>query len=382
MAELAAEQAPAASRAVESAVSLLRSRASAHAELAARAASGSWMPFRAAVPTEPLDTRLAGQAAPRDYCIASADGSHVEPDRHGPAVCYLLNVGAAVIRYGRSPAARLASAPFLGYKHEDLYISGGGAEVPVQDRVLALKRHIEEMRFLCRLAVEASGETPVVALSDGTLLVSAWGQGDDSQVLDVLVSQFLECLEELKSNGIPVASYISRPRGSDVVNLLRLAACPYGDVECSTKCRGIAASATPCAHLAVVADRQVFDRLPLDGGERSAVFVSSWATSRQRYGVHKVHFFYLHVGSEIARVEVPEWVALDPEALARTQAVVLDQAARGQGYPRSLIEAHEKAVLTGNDRRAYSTMVEQALSVAGVRVGSSLKGVSKSVGQY
>jgi GNAT superfamily N-acetyltransferase len=382
MAELASEQAPAAGRALESAVSLLHSRASAYDELAARAASRSWMPFRAAIPTEPLDTRQPAGTAPRDYCIVSADGSHIEPDRHGPAVCYLLNVGAAVIRYGCSPAARLSSSPLLGYRHEDLHISSGGTEIPVQDRVLALKRHIEEMRCLSRLAVEASGEVPVVAVADGTLLVSAWGQGDDSQVLDVLVSQFLQCLDDLRKNGVPVASYISRPRGSDVVNLLRLAACPYGNVECSSRCRGIAASATPCAHLSAIADRQVLEGLPLGPGERSAVFVSSWATSQQRYGAHKVRFFYLHVGSEIARVEVPEWVAEDPEALARTQSVVVDQAARGQGYPRALIEAHEKAVLSGGDRRAYSAMVEQALTAAGVRVGSSLKGVSKSVGQY
>jgi GNAT superfamily N-acetyltransferase len=314
--------------------------------------------------------------------VVSADGSHIEPDRHGPAVCYLLNLGGAAIRYGRAPHARLASTPLLGYRHEDLHISGGGVEVPVQDRVLALKRHVEEMRFLSRLALESGREAPVVAIADGTLLVSAWGQGDDSQVLDVLVSQFLECLEELRTHGVAVASYISRPRGSDVANLLRLAACPYGNVECSTRCRGVPASAAPCASLSAVADRQVFELLPLGPGERSAVFVSSWATSQQRYGRHKVRFFYLHVGSEIARVEVPEWVAEDAAALDLTQAVIVDQAARGQGYPRALIEAHEKAVLSGSDRRAYTAMVEQALSAAGVRVGSSLKGISKSVGQY
>jgi len=378
----ALSRAPAAADALSTALGLLRAHAADFDRLAARVVAARWMPFRAAIPTEPLDAHHAARAAPRDYCIVSTDGSHVEPDRHGPAVCYLLNIGSAVIRYGSRPGARLQSAPFLGYRREDLYLTAGGVEVPVQERVLALRRHIEEMRALTRLAVESSGDIPVIALADGTLLVSAWGQGDDSQVLEVLVGQFVECLEELRRHDIAVASYISRPRGSDVVNLLRLASCPFGEVECSSWCRGRSSSAVPCAPLSTVTDRQVFDALPLPAGARSAVFESSWATSQQRYEENRVQFFYVDVGPEVARVEVPRWVAVDPARLELVQAVVLDQVARGQGYPRALIEAHEKAVLATSDRRVYEAMVEHALEEAGLSIGSSRKGLSKSVGQY
>ena len=364
------------------ALALLRDRAGAFAELASRAAASQWTPFRAAIPTEPLDARHPKPTPLSAYTVVAADGSHVDPDRHGPTVCYLLNFGIVTIRYGVEPQANLVSLPVLGFRHEDLYLSSGGTELPVQDRVLAIKRQVDEMRHLAATALEARADLPVVALADGTLLVSAWGQGDDSQVLELLVARFLEALDTLRQRRIAIASYISRPRGSDLLNLLRLAACPYRDADCSGHCRGVAPSALACARFAGLTDRHIFEQLPLRPGERSGVFVSSWATSRQRYGDHLAHFYYLHVGSEIARVEIPQWVAEDADLLALTQATVLDQVRRGQGYPRALIEAHEKAVLTGNDRRAFVAMTELALTGLGLRAKDSLKDLSKSIGQY
>ena len=64
---------------------------------------------------------------------------------------------------------------------------------------------------------------------------------------------------------------------------------------------------------------------------------------------------------EIARVEVPEWVAMKKDLLDLTHALVLDQCRRGQGYPVALSEAHEKAVVTGADREEFWGLVEEAL---------------------
>jgi GNAT superfamily N-acetyltransferase len=135
--------------------------------------------------------------------------------------------------------------------------------------------------------------------------------------------------------------------------------------------------ASTCLELIDLPDRLVFEGLPLAEGERSAVFASSWRTSTKDYREHSVHFFYLNVGSEVARVEVPEWVATNPASLDLVQTVIVDQCRRGQGYPRVLIEAHEKAVITAGDRRLFTTLVDQALAAAGVVAAASEKEASK-----
>ena len=86
----------------------------------ARAAS-----TRLATPREKLDVRYKVEEAPHAYRVIATDGSQIEPDRHGIADYYLLNVGWAVIEYGPEPAAELDSQPTLHFEPEDLYIVHG-----------------------------------------------------------------------------------------------------------------------------------------------------------------------------------------------------------------------------------------------------------------
>jgi NurA-like 5'-3' nuclease len=77
--------------------------------------------------------------------------------------------------------------------------------------------------------------------------------------------------------------------------------------------------------------------------------------------VHQVYFFYLRLDDEIARVEIPRWVATDENLLNLVHTLVLDQCQRGQGYPVALSEAHEQAVVTGADRENFWQLVESSL---------------------
>ncbi len=99
----------------------------------------------------------------------------------------------------------------------------------------------------------------------------------------------------------------------------------------------------------------------MEEGERSGLFLSSSKISLDRYGEHKVYFFYLNVGREIARVELPEWVARDARLLPLVHSAIFDQCQRGDGYPRALAEAHEKAVIGGADREVFWRLVESTL---------------------
>jgi NurA-like 5'-3' nuclease len=95
------------------------------------------------------------------------------------------------------------------------------------------------------------------------------------------------------------------------------------------------------------------------------------------YGDHKVYFFYLRVGDEIARIEIPQWVAENEALLNLTHSLVFDQCRRGHGYPVALSEAHEQAVVTGADRDNFRELVESTLTEGHLPVASSGKSLSK-----
>jgi NurA-like 5'-3' nuclease len=83
------------------------------------------------------------------------------------------------------------------------------------------------------------------------------------------------------------------------------------------------------------------------------------------------------VDDEIARVEVPQWVAMDENLLNLTHALVLDQCRRGQGYPVALSEAHEQAVVTTADKENFWQLVDSSLMEERLPTLTSAKSRSK-----
>jgi hypothetical protein len=155
-----------------------------------------------------------------------------------------------------------------------------------------------------------------------------------------------------------MASYISATRSTDVVNALRVAVCPHEAANCDTYCPPT--GKRDCDALSGLVDSQLFVDL-LAPGERSALFASRSKIVREHYAEHAVHFFYLRLDDEIARVEIPQWVAKDKELVGFTHAVLLAQCERGHGYPVALSEAHEQAVVTAADRENFWRLVEAGL---------------------
>ena len=98
---------------------------------------------------------------------------------------------------------------------------------------------------------------------------------------------------------------------------------------------------------------------------------------KERYGEHCVHFFYLRVDDEIARIEIPQWVTENSVLLNLTHSLVLDQCRRGQGYPVVLSEAHEQAVVTGADRENFWELVESSMITEHLPSPGSAKSFSK-----
>jgi hypothetical protein len=311
---------------------------------------------------------------PQEFTVIATDGSHIDVDRHKSARCYLINIGAAVLDYGANPGATLDSFPQLYFGDEDLFIaSDKGRGQVVEGPLLGIKRSVEEVKSLAALAKELPAGSSTLALLDGSLIL--WGlEAYPDFVTEALLGKgFIPCLEEIRKLKIALASYISFPRSTDVVNALRVAICPYEAPDCDRYCPN---KTKDCDKVAGVQDMELFIEL-LASGERSALFISQSSIVQKRYGEHRVYFFYLRLDDEIARVEIPRWVAEDEGLLNLTHSLILDQCRRGLGYPVALSEAHEKAVVTTADREEFWQLVESLMVEEKMPTPTSAKSFSK-----
>ncbi len=332
-----------------------------------------------------LSKRVVAPAAPADFTVMASDGSHIDVDRHRSARCFLINIGSAALSYGTDPDAILDSQPTLYSADEDLVITQagpGGREQMIEGALLGIKRHAEEGRHLAEMAKGLPANRPALALIDGSLIL--WGlisMGYPEFVVEALLDNgFLKSLDEMKEIGrdkkLAVASYISFPRSTDVVNALRVAICPHEPVNCDQHCQNTPLGQRDCDAVAGVRDRDLFLEF-LGDGERSPLFISSSSIVAKRYREHQVYFFYLRVDDEIARVELPQWVAMNEEKLNLAHSLILDQCRRGHGYPVALSEAHEQAVITGADREQFARLIEMSLVEEHLPATASAKSQSK-----
>lgn len=304
----------------------------------------------------PLAAGLAADVRPEQLSVAATDGSQIFPDRHEISPCYLLNIGYVLLHYGGDDRPLLSSRPTLYWRDEDLYPQWGGRRIAVNRELVGFRRSLLELTELAELAAasQAAGHR-TVALTDGTLVF--WGlEGRPPDFrrasLDALISAF----DLLAERRIPVAGYISRPGSPELVNALRVGLCPVeGGADCD-RCPW-AGQVPPCATVEGVSDAVLMRRI-LRPGERS-VLMKSTSRVLEDYGPHQIYFFYVHVGDEIGRVEIPAFVAEDAELLQLVHATIIDQAAKGGGYPVCLAEAHERAVVRGADREGFYRHLEE-----------------------
>jgi hypothetical protein len=308
----------------------------------------------------------------------ATDGAEIDPDRHGGGGdFYLINVGRVRIPYGQPEReVELRSMSTLGYTDEDLFISDPRdprRQVPMRDRHLDALRTVAELRALADLAEgeAATSDAPSVALVDGTLLFSVLEERPRDFLRARFYTDFVFQLERLRRARIPVAAYASRSRGIDLVHLFR-AVCGGTPLACQV-CGG----ANACA-LRGLNDAQLVGR-GLEQWQRSGLFRVRSNVHDPYYGIHRAYFFLFSTGDEIARVEVPEWVARDTGLLALLHAVLVDQCSKGFGYPAVLARADDRAVISLGDRGVLETLVQQELARRGVVARPSAKLARKQV---
>jgi hypothetical protein len=325
--------------------------------LVARADAATNGPLRALPTTDPRGCHTAPPRPPTVTVVAT-DGSQIFPDRHVEPACYLLNVGRVALHYGTLDPPLISAEPTLRYRQQDLdSLTEDDDPTSAPDftaEVVSALRDELELRWLFDTAFEErrSGR-PIVALADGTLIRWMLRGMKNRALEDTLIARYVAELERFRESGIPVASFVSRPGNAEVVNLLRLHRDePDWDVL-PDSLRGLL-------------DRHVFERT-LAPGQRSALFLSRSKVLDQ-YGPHRIAAFYVHLGGEVGRVEMPEWATKQPGWVDLVHAVVLDQAEKGGGYPIILQEAHQRAVVRAEETEIFHRILARTVRAAGGNV--------------
>jgi len=313
--------------------------------------------LRCAIPLdEALDTSWPEPARLGGATLIAADGSEIAPDRHAAVSYSLVNVGAIVLQPGSGRAPDVITDSQLLFDDELYTQTGMLTEEAVQQR-----RDIAERRLLLDLA--PNYPAPVITLTDGPL--ELWGgKGGEPEEYRRNLETYKSILSQLRAREVIVAGFVDKPAADLVVRLLELAGMDENElVDLRTR-----------HPLRGVSDRWLFGGL-LGPGQRSAVF-GLQSGSRTAYGGDlALRFFYMNVGDPVepvlVRVEIPGWVADQPDQLNLLHATLLEQC-RVMGvkpYPYPLHRAHEAAVV----KLAERAQVEQLLTLELRRNGGEME---------
>lgn len=298
------------------------------------------------------------------YTVLAVDGSQVYPDRHQGTSCFLVNIGSVVLHYGQIPAkpVQLSTNPlvFTG-DDQDAQIAQG------QELVNCRRQELELQTGLAK-SIELKGhlgeDTPFTFLFDGSLVF--WHlESKDGNLKELFLNKYLSLLDQLYKNNILCAGYISLPKSKELVNLIRVELCKFKIEGCK--------ELEAVNHLVDASIASFF----LTPYSRTIVFKSN-AKIGASYAPHLVpHFFYMDVGAEIVRIEIPAWIAHDEQKLNTVSQIILNQCIKGRGYPVALAEAHEQAVVKGPDREFFYHLITKLSLERKRHISFSQKSIKK-----
>lgn len=309
---------------------------------------------------EAPDATYPAPERPTPFTAVATDGSQIYPDRHVEPTCYLINTSRIAFQYGTLEAPTMKAEADFQYEGCDLAEHFDAREGRVNDEIVSALRDEQELEAL----LETSRETrtngrPLVALADGTLIRWMIRGMNDRDLEEELIGRYAALLEDFRAEELPLASYVSMPGNAELINLLGVHLGMDGEGEEDA--------------LAGLLDRWLFAET-LSTGERSATFTSASRIQTRYAEADRICYFYTRVptgsaadgSGEIARVEVPQWVADDADLLDRVHSLVISECEKGEGYPMILSEAHERAVIRAPEKERFYQMIERALRERGL----------------
>ena len=289
-----------------------------------------------------LDEAIPVDLITSPYHVISVDGSQIYPDRHQGNSCFLINIGTVVLHYGfADKPVLLACEPYVFTELEH------GEQA--QDTVNCARQELElssGFDIAMQVKSELTDDAPCVLLFDGSLIF--WHlEAKDTMLRELFLHKYLATLYQLYEARILNAGYISLPKSRELVNLVRIALCNFDGAQQDV-----------CKVVDKVVDANI-GSFYLSAHTRSIVFQNNSDISSYYPRPLRPHFFYLHVGTEIGRVEIPGWIAQDEKLVDQVAQIILDQSIKGHGYPVVLAEAHEQAVVKGPDRDFFYQMLHK-----------------------
>lgn len=277
------------------------------------------------------------------YSAVGIDGSQIYPDKHQGSSCFLINIGTVVLHYGITLPICLSSEPTVFAGNHEEHVHGSAVDfVNCRRQELEFDAGISIMRQLDSIE---SNEYRQLLLFDGSLIF--WHLESKEPDLKMhFLTKYCRSLDILAQQKNLIAGYISLPKNKDLVNLLRFAQ------------QEILSSDVSMDSLDHVIDTHICSFF-LKPYFRTNVFMHQSKLCQLYSEPIRPYFFYLHVGSEIIRMEIPAWIALDNRLTDLVAMLALDNAIKGQGYPVVLAEAHEQAVVKGPDRDFFYQLIQK-----------------------
>ncbi len=285
-----------------------------------------------------------------NYSVLAVDGSQIYPDRHfSGATCFVVNVGGCLLSYekDKDSEVRFFTEPLIFLPHH-LSASGHFFREAVD-----FKREEEELRFLLEQSekwLKKNDSKDFVAFLDGTLIF--WMlEGRWQEEKEGFLQGYLKLLELFFKKRIPVAGYISFPKSRELINLIKIGFCKFEIPDCIACYKE--GGPQPCRVIDSLLDVHIVRKLFKDSKDkyyRTLIFESCSQIVEEYPDYLRPSFFYLDVGEEIVRIEIPAWVAKEKRLVEMVSSIALDQAIKGNGYPVVLAEAHQQAVIKKDDR--------------------------------
>ncbi|MFH0898584.1 MAG: DNA double-strand break repair nuclease NurA, partial [bacterium] len=288
------------------------------------------------------------------YQVLAVDGSQIYPDHHmaDVSVC-LINCGGCLLSYGQQSCAMLFSEPdvFLPHTMMPKY----NAAQFSSDLVDLKREELEFLTMLERADSIAKDNKDFICLFDGSLIF--WHlESKHKEIKDFFLNRYLEILDHFYRKKILVAGYLSFPQSRELIRLVKIWLCQHLDSD-GTPCT-FENEHCPCSAIGQMVDAGLIAKF-LEPGFRTNLFYSH-SKIIDSYPDHlKPCFFYLNVGPEIVRIELPKWIAQDPKAVDFIGTICLDQSKKGYGYPVALAEAHNQAVVTAGDRDFFYHLIRK-----------------------
>lgn len=265
------------------------------------------------------------------YQVLAIDGSQVYPDRHIGMRCALINIGGIMLSYEHEQSqARAFNTPYP-------FVPEGYGVGEHAATLVDAERQAHELECACERALfcQQQSSCPLVLLFDGSLIF--WQLVGNKMIRDCYFKRYCAVLERLYQQRVLCAWYVSMPKNRELLEVV--------SAYCSLMQQ-------PGEFLKNCTDADVLEQW-ISQHERTTIFTSNGILTHEYPAAVRPHFCYIHSGAEVARVEIPAWIAQDEQLVTTVTSVITDQCIKGDGYPVALAHAHEQAVIKRADQEFF-----------------------------